>query len=143
MKIQKLKKPASGYSGQVSKQVVAYVEEMSKIEEYIIDGIDYVSDVGNDLYNTAKFCAEAYAYLFLTGGAGRDAVDWLLEDVSVSVNQTPQGGVELRVDTPAGHTEVYANPPVTVQDDSIKANVSTNVGGVQVGTSMTVKKPGG
>ena len=142
MKIQMLKKPALGYSGQVSKLVVAYVEEMSKIEEYIIDGIDYVSDVANDLYNNAKFCAEAYVYV-ATGQAGRDAVDWLLEDVSVSVNQTPQGGVELRVDTPAGHTELYANPPVTVQDDSIRANVSTNVGGVQIGTSTTVKNPGG
>ena len=143
MKIQKLKKPASGYSGQVSKLVVAYVEEMSKIEECIIDGIDYVSDVANDLYNTAKFCAETYAYFFITGQAGRDAVDWLLEDVSVSVNQTPQGGAELRVDTPAGHTELYVNPSATVQDDSIRANVSTNVGGVQIGTSTTVKKPGG
>lgn len=137
-----LKKPALGYSGQVSKLVVAYVEEMSKIEEWIIDGIDYVSDLANDLEDDARVVAQI-AFDIYTGQVYRDAIDYLLEDVSVSVNQTPQGGVELRVDTPAGHTELYANPPVTVQDDSIRANVSTNVGGVQIGTSATIKNPGG
>lgn len=142
MKIQMLKKPALGYPGQVSKLVVAYVEEMSKVEEWIIDGIDYVSDVANDLYEDAKIVAQVALDIY-TGQVYRDAIDYLLEDVSISVNQTPEGGAELRVDTPAGHTELYVNPPVTVQDDSIRANVSTNVGGVQIGTSATIKNPGG
>lgn len=136
MKIKVLKKPALNYAGRDSKSVLAYEDELGDIEEALMYGIDAVSDAVDNATHVASHAAGMYWNLI----SGQTS-NWLSEGVGASVNETPQGGYELRVDTPVGHVELYLNPSATANSDSIKAGHSTSIGGVNFGTNMTIKSP--